>query len=211
MSAQHDLFGLYVPGRSPWHRAPAGAKLLLVFGVSLATLLARDLRVSAVLLVVVVIGLVATGVPPRRSLPVPRALVVVLTLLFAGQLWWATWREGAVIVANVVLCLYASRILTLTTPAPALLDALVAGARPLRFIGVDPERVGLATALMVRSVPYLLGSFDDVRDAARARGMERHLLAQVTPVVVNAVAYAHATGEALAARGLGEGADEPER
>jgi biotin transport system permease protein len=57
---------------------------------------------------------------------------------------------------------------------------------------------------MVRSLPHLLGAFDEVRDAATARGIRRSPVAYVAPVVVRAVAYAHATGDALAARGLGE-------
>ncbi|GAB3708109.1 energy-coupling factor transporter transmembrane component T family protein [Mariniluteicoccus flavus] len=209
MSAHHDLFGLFVPGDSVWHRSPVGAKMLLVLAVSLVPLVARTLAVSLVLWGIVALLLLATRVPVRTAFPIPRGLVVVLAVLFACQLWWATWVEGAVIVANVVLCLWASRILTLTSTAPALLDAMVAAVRPLRVVGVDPERVGLAAALMLRSVPHLMGSFADVRDAARARGIERNVLAQVTPVVVGAVAYAQATGEALAARGLGEG-DDPE-
>ena len=51
----------------------------------------------------------------------------------------------------------------------------------------------------------LTGAFLDVRDAARARGLERHWVARLSPVVVRAVGFAQATGEALAARGLGEG------
>jgi biotin transport system permease protein len=43
-----------------------------------------------------------------------------------------------------------------------------------------------------------------VRMAARSRGLERHLIVQITPVVVSAVAFAEATGQALAARGLGD-------
>ena len=54
-------------------------------------------------------------------------------------------------------------------------------------------------------VPFLAGAFYDVRDAARARGLERHWVARLSPVVVRAVGFAQATGEALAARGLGEG------
>ncbi|HET7414781.1 MAG TPA: hypothetical protein VFI97_03695, partial [Arthrobacter sp.] len=44
----------------------------------------------------------------------------------------------------------------------------------------------------------------DVRDAAKARGLERNPRALLVPVVINAVAYAKQTGDALAARGLGE-------
>lgn len=209
MSGHAHLFGLYVPGRTLLHRAPAGAKMLLVLAVSLVPLVSRTVVVSLAALAAVALLLVATRAPWRRAYAIPGTLVVVLAVLMACQLWWSTWREGVVLVANVVLCLYASRVLTLTTPAPALLDAMVAGARPLRLVGIDPERVGLAAALMLRSVPHLLDSFEAVRDATRARGIERNVVARVTPVVVHAVAYAQATGEALAARGLGEEDPEP--
>jgi len=109
-----------------------------------------------------------------------------------------------VIVENLVLALYATRLLTLTTPIPELVDGIATACRPLRLIRVDPDRIALAVAVMLRSLPHLLGAFDDVRDAMTARGLRRNPVAYVAPVVVRAVAYAHATGDALAARGLGE-------
>ena len=62
----------------------------------------------------------------------------------------------------------------------------------------------LAVAVLVRSIPYVIASFGEVRDAARARGLDRNPLASVTPVVIQAVAYARTTGDALMARGLGD-------
>jgi biotin transport system permease protein len=153
---------------------------------------------------VTVLLLLLTGLGWRRCFALFPAVLVMAGLLFAYQLIWGDLRTGAMLVANLILCVYASRLLTLTTPAPVLLDALVAAARPVRLVGGSPEQVGLAAALMVRSIPHLLGSFTDVRNAARARGLERNVFAQVAPVVIGAVAYARATGEALAARGLGE-------
>lgn len=111
---------------------------------------------------------------------------------------------AVVVVANLVTAVYASRLLTMTTPAAVLIDALVAALKPLRPLRVNAELVGLAIAIMFRSVPVLLDSFTQVREAARARGRERNLFALVTPVVVRAVGHAQATGAALAARGLGE-------
>ena len=52
----------------------------------------------------------------------------------------------------------------------------------------------------------LAGSLEDARAAARARGKERNLALLLTPAVVNAVAYAQRTGEALHAWGLPEDA-----
>lgn len=204
MNAHHRLFGLYAPGTSWLHRLPVGAKFALMVVVSVVPLAVRELWLSAALLAVTAGLLLATRIDWRRCFALAPTIWVMAGLLLGYQLIWGTWDAGLMLVANLVLCLYAARLLTLTTPAPVLLDALVVAARPVRLVGGSPERVGLAAALMIRSIPFLFGSFSDVRAAARARGLERRLLAQLTPVVVGAVAYARATGEALAARGLGE-------
>lgn len=201
----HDrLFGLYAPGDSVLHRLGIAPKFLLVLTVSLVPLLVRDLAVSLGFLGVTVVVLLLSGLGLRRCFALFPAIVIMAGLLFAYQLIRGEPRIGVMLVANLILCLYASRVLTLTTPAPVLLDAVVTAARPVRWVGGNPEQIGLAVALMVRSIPHLLGSFTDVRNAARARGLERNLFAQVAPVVIGAVAYARATGEALAARGLGD-------
>jgi biotin transport system permease protein len=52
------------------------------------------------------------------------------------------------------------------------------------------------------------GSFSAVRESARGRGLDRDPRAVVVPTVVHVVGYARATGEALAARGLTDPADD---
>lgn len=199
-----ELFGLYRPGTSLLHRLPVAAKFAVMFILSLSGLVVRSWPVSVAALALCVLLLLSSGLGVRRCLALPSVLLVMIALLVGYQLLWGQVAAAIVVVANLLLCVYAARMLVLTTPAPVLLDALVTAARPLRPLGIDPERLGLAAAIMLRSIPHLLASFDQVRDAARARGLERNLLARVSPVVVQAVAYAHATGEALAARGLGE-------
>jgi biotin transport system permease protein len=140
----------------------------------------------------------------RHAWTLPLALWVLVAVLAGYQVLVGRPDLAVVVGANLVTAVYASRLLTLTTPGPALIDALVAALRPFERIGVKSDLVGLAVAIMVRSVPLLLDSFDQVRQAARARGRERNLFLLVTPVVVRAVGQAQATGAALAARGLGE-------
>lgn len=204
MNAHDRLFGLYAPGDSLLHRLGIAPKFLLVLTVSIVPLIVRNLWLSLAALGVTILLLLLTGLGLRRCFALFPAILIMAGLLFAYQLFWGDLRTGAMLVANLILCLYASRILTLTTPAPVLLDAVVTAARPVRWVGGSPEQVGLAVALMMRSIPHLLGTFTDVRNAARARGLERNVFAQVAPVVIGAVAYARATGEALAARGLGD-------
>jgi len=134
---------------------------------------------------------------------VPRGLLVLLLVLAAFQVLIGQSALAFVVPGNVLLAVLAARLIIITTPASLLIDALVGAADRLPF--VDGERLGLAVGIMLRSVPFLSGAFYDVRDASRARGLERHWVARLSPVVVRAVGFAQVTGEALAARGLGEG------
>ena len=56
----------------------------------------------------------------------------------------------------------------------------------------------------VETAAVLVQAALESRDAARARGLERSPRAVVVPAAVRMVGHARATGEALAARGLGE-------
>lgn len=199
-----DLFGMYVPGASWLHRLPAWAKYLIVLGGSLPVLIFQELWLSVVMAGVFALLLLTTGIRPGVTLRLGWMVLAMAAVLVAYHAFATHWTTGAMLAANLVACIWAARVLILTTPGPELVDALVASFAPLRWVGGSPERMGLAVGIMLRSIPHLMGSFDDVRDACRARGIERNLVAQVTPVVVGAVAYAHATGEALAARGLGD-------
>lgn len=199
-----NLFGLYVPGRTWLHRCAVGWKYALLLVLTVPVLVVARPVPSVVALVAAAALLGTARVGPRLSFSLPRALWVLLAVLAGYQALVGRPDLALVVSANLVTAIYASRLLTLTTPGPVLIDALVSALRPLRWVGVDPEQVGLAVAIMVRSVPLLLDTFDQVRQAARARGRERNLFALVTPVVVRAIGQAQAVGAALTARGLGE-------
>lgn len=201
------LFGAYIPGDSFAHRCPVGLKYALVLLPAIALLVAQNPILAIGFTFFYAALILAARLPLRAGLGLGWGLVAMVGLLAVYNVWFNSPASAAVVCGNILACLYASRLLIMTTPGPVLIDALVAAVRPLKVLGVDPERVGLAVAIMLRSIPYLVGSFRQVRTAARARGQERRLVGQVTPVVVDAVAYAQRTGEALVARGLGE---EPE-
>jgi biotin transport system permease protein len=210
VNAHHALLGQYVPGTSLVHRMPVGAKYLVVLALTVPPVVVGRPAVTLAFLAPTAAALAVARIPARTAYRLPWGLVLLLAMLAGYQVLVGNWASAVTVPGAVLIAVLASRLLTMTTPGPALLDALVAFARPFRVVGLDPERFGLAVALMVRSVPFLVGSFADVRTAARARGLERNLYAAVAPVVVGAVAYAHATGEALAARGLAEGGPSDE-
>jgi biotin transport system permease protein len=198
------LLAGYVHGDSWLHRAPLAAKFAGVVAAGAASFVLLDWRASCAALAAVVLAWLSAGLGVRRLAASWRLVLPLAGVLFAFQWWQQGPAAAGRIVANLLLCFVAAGLLTATVPLQDLLDAVASLARPFRRLGADPERFALAIAIMVRSIPVLAGSFAEVGDAARARGLERSVRARTVPVVLAAVAYARRTGDALAARGLGD-------
>lgn len=201
----------YVAGNSWLHRAPLWAKFAAVLAAGTASFVLLDWRASAVAVAGVVAAWLSAGLGLRRLISSWRVVAPLLAILGAFQWWQQGPSTAARIVLNLLLCFIAAGLLTATVPLRDLLDAVARLASPLRRFGADPERFALAIAIMVRSIPVLAGAFAEVGDAARARGLERSVRARTIPVVLSAVAYARRTGDALAARGLGDGDDDADQ
>lgn len=198
------VLGTYVPGSSPLHRLPAGPKLVAL-AVLLAALAAvrTPAGVAAGAALVVVLAVVSR-VGLRAVLDQARPLRWVVLVLGALQVWVAGPVTALVVVGWIVVAALLAGLVLLTTPTQAVLDALVAGLRPLRRFGVDPDRAGLVLSLAVRSIPVVARLADEVAQARRARGVERSLRAFAVPLVLRTVRHADRMGEALAARGVGD-------
>ena len=197
----------YVPGHSLIHRAPLALKFLLVFGCGLASFIVVDWRVSLAVLAGLCGLFLLTGAGLKKLWAAIRPLAAVLVVIGVFQWWMLGAPTAARIVLNILVCVVAASLLTATTPVQRLLDGVVRAAGPFKRFGADPERFALTIAIMLRSIPYIAGTFADVRDSARARGLERNPRALILPVFITSVAFARQTGEALAARGLGDAED----
>ncbi|GIG28797.1 energy-coupling factor transporter transmembrane component T [Cellulomonas marina] len=195
---------MHQPGGSPLHRAPAGPKLLALVALGVLTVVPRG-PLTAVALLAAAVG--AHGLARLRVRPTLRALVplLVVAALAGGWAWWSRGAGAAVeVAADLLAVVVGALVVQATTPTDRLVDALVRAATPLRHVGLAPQTVALAVALTLRTVPLLVATTLETRDAARARGLERDPRALLVPAAVRVVAHARATGEALAARGLGE-------
>lgn len=196
--------GLYQPGTSGVHRAPPTVKLVLLLVAGVTVVAVRGPWSATVALGLAVLLAVAARVPWRRTSRgiVPVALTAVLV---GGYQWWARGPALGVEVAfDLVSLVLAATVVTATTRADRLLDVITRAAGPLRHVGLRPETPALAVGLMLRAIPVLVASTTEARDAARARGLSRDPRALLVPATVRMVGHAQRTGEALAARGLGE-------
>ena len=201
-----QALGLYQPGDSVLHRTPAGAKLLALVVLAGLSFLLHEPWQGGVAVVAAVALYPVAGLGPRLVWRQVRPLLVVLVVLGAFQAL-VNGIEQALLVTTVILALVlVAGVVTLTTRTSDLVDTVARAAgplrRPLRRVGLDPDRVGLLVALSIRAVPVVAGLAAEVRDAQRARGLESDLRAFAVPLIIRALRHADTVAEALVARGL---------
>lgn len=196
--------GLYRPGTTVLHRLPAGVKLLGLALLSVAIVALRGpVSAAAFFGVALVVGLVGR-LPLRLTARALRGVLLLAVVVALVQWWFSGPGRAAESLLDLLSLALLALTLTVTTATTAILDTVVRRLRPLRHVGVDPERVALTIGLAVQAMPGTLALAQETRDAARSRGLERSPRAYLTPFVIRVVARAHETGDALKARGLGD-------
>ncbi|MDP4675311.1 MAG: energy-coupling factor transporter transmembrane protein EcfT [Candidatus Nanopelagicales bacterium] len=198
------MIGIYYPGTSWLHRAPPGLKLVMLLLFTTTIVIFRSLPVLAGAALLIFIAYTLARIPMGLALTQLRPLRWIVLLLMAFQWWLLGWERAIEIVGTLVLAVAAAALITLTTTTTAMLATLERMLTPARFIGVDIEKVALVLTLTIRVVPVIADIVGSVRDARRARGLERNARAFVTPVVIRTVGYSHDLGDALIARGVGD-------
>ncbi|KMO39058.1 cobalt ABC transporter permease [Methylobacterium tarhaniae] len=189
-----------IPGRSPLHRCPPGPKILALVaaGTALFALPRLDLALA-------VLGLTGwlyrlAGIPARLVLAQVRPLAWILAVLVLVQLALDGWQAGLLVAARLVALMLLAGLVTLTTRSSDLIEALQRGLAWLRPLGADPAKVGLAIALTLRFIPVLAAITAEVREAQRARGLERSLVALTVPVIVRMLKMSDDVAAAIDAR-----------
>lgn len=194
---------LYHPGTSVVHRLPAGPKVLAVCAAGTLLFVTRDLRVLAAA-GLGVLGLVALArVPWHVAVAQVRPALVMVVLVGAAQWVAGGWRYAVVVCLRLTILLVLAALVTVTTRVSAMVAAMERALRPLAVVGVRTAGVGLAISLTLRFIPMLTRVVHEVREAQRARGLERSTLALAVPVVVRTLRMADHLAEAIDARSGG--------
>lgn len=203
MSTNSPL-GTYRAGRGPLHRLRPGAKLAGLFVVAIAVMMTSGVWWTAAWLVLGIALALLSGLRGRDFWRVARGFALIAVPLFAFQSWQHGWERGFTVVGGLLALILAASAVTASTATSDMLDTVAWLLRPLARLGIDPDRIALAFSLTITAIPSILAVAKETQQAARARGLDRSLRARIVPLVLRTVAHAQATGEALAARGLGE-------
>lgn len=197
--------GVYLPGQTLVHRAPAGGKFLVLLAFVLASsFVVKTPQVAAVWLGAVAVGYTLARVPLRIAAGQIAPVLPVLLLLGAFQ-WWQRGLDFALTTVIVLLAsVAAAALLTLTTTIAELMAAIEKGLSPFERFGLPVETISLAVSLTLRLIPLQLATVQEVLAARKARGAGFSITAFGTPVLIRSIRRGRLLGEALIARGVAD-------
>ncbi|WP_193173117.1 energy-coupling factor transporter transmembrane component T family protein [Nisaea nitritireducens] len=193
---------LYVRRDSPVHALSAGWKLGLLLATGLLILLTDDIRLLGIGFTLTLTGFLLARLPLANILHQARPLLIVLAIFFAAHALFTTVELGAVLTLRFAIMIACGLLLTLTTRVSDLMAVLERALQPFAPLGLDPEKASLVFAMTIRFIPALAETWETVRAAQQARGMDRNPLALLIPMTVLTLRRAEQISDAIEARGI---------
>ncbi|OCA56351.1 energy-coupling factor transporter transmembrane component T family protein [Photorhabdus namnaonensis] len=190
----------YNPGSSFVHRVSPGLKIisLVILGTLLFVIPRIDLSVAALACIVLLYLLARISL--KTAWMQLRPALWVLALIFIVQLLLHHWTAGVLVVVRLVSLLLLASLVTLTTRSSDMIDALEKGLGWLYYLGINPGKVSLALSLALRFIPVLASITEEVREAQKARGLDKSVIAIAVPVIVRMLKMADDISAAIEAR-----------
>lgn len=125
----------------------------------------------------------------------PLLAVVGFAAAFEGP------AQAFVVFCRVVTLVVLAHLVTATTQASAMQEALVTALRPLeRLHLLSAEKAGLALAVTLRSLPRIKAAMGEIRDAHAARGLRPAPSTLLIPLIVRVLRQSEETADAIDAR-----------
>ncbi len=193
------MLSLYHSADTVLHRLPAGVKLtsLALLGTFLFIIETISIVGGAFILIVALYG--AGKISFRMMIGQVKPVFWLLLIIFLAQGFLTDWPTALLVVLRFLTLILAASLVTLTTRVSDMVAALEAGLRPAsRWVSV--EKISLALSLSIRFIPVIGSVTKEVREAQRARGLDRSFFAVAMPVIIRTLKMGTQIAEALDAR-----------
>ena len=184
------------------HRVPAGAKLAGLALLSVLLLPVGDWRTLVGALAMIALVYAGCGRVGMARLKLLRPLLPLLVVVGGVQAASGGWNAGAVVTMRLLAMLLLVDLVSMTTTMSALMEVLAPAFRVLRPLGVNPRKMALAVALVLRFVPVLMTRWRAREEAWKARTHRRIPPRLVAAFVADILQLADRVAEALDARGF---------
>ena len=184
------------------HPIPAGVKMAalclwtaLLF--HLDTLPALTLAAAATAAMALTCGTSFAATSAKLLRPLwPFVLIVAL-----WHLWLDDLTNGTAIILRLLTAVAAANLVTMTTRLTDMIAVVTTLARPLATLGLSPNVLALAVALVIRFIPVMLLKAETITQAFRARSARRPGWRILVPILLAALDDAENVAQALRARG----------
>ncbi|MDO4905908.1 MAG: energy-coupling factor transporter transmembrane protein EcfT [Lautropia sp.] len=140
------------------------------------------------------------GRATRPARPLMRSVLIAAGLVGAFHLWMG--RPELALTSTLRLCCASSlgMALTVSTRPAALIDVLERLLAPLRHIGLQPQRVSLQLALMMRFTEHFFVQWKKLDDAYRLRTGRAGGLRLIAPLTIQMLQAARRVADAIYVR-----------
>ncbi|MDA9412884.1 MULTISPECIES: energy-coupling factor transporter transmembrane component T family protein [unclassified Bradyrhizobium] len=192
--------GTYLHRDSIIHQLPAGIKVLLLLVGGTALFLIHDIWIIGAVLSGIVWLYVLAEIPGRILIAQIRPASWIFLVIFLFQLFTRDAVFAGLVVSRFVALLLLASLVTLSTPASSMIEAVEGSIGGLRRIGINPAKVSLGLSLALRFIPVVAKITAEVREAQRARGLERSVIAVALPVIIRTLKMADDVANAIDAR-----------
>ena len=195
------MMSLYLAQISWLHRIPAGLKL---FCLAIATVMLYPIKEVWIIssAVVITLGIYASlGRSGLAQLKLLKPLFWMMLAIFALQYWTMGLIEAWVLLGRMLVLILLANAISMTTRMDEMNAVFQFLLTPLRWLGVQTQRIAFALSLLIRFVPVLVSFMHALLAAWRARGGQRRYWQIIAPLVVQALRMSDQVAEAVAARG----------
>lgn len=222
--------GQYVPGSSAVHNLDPRVKIAVAFILVIQIFITGSWAGFAVFFAFLMGSALLSGISLRyilRGLK-PVILLVAITLIFnmffsRGTVIWqktmfavtlSVTQEGLTagiqMAARLILLVFSTSLLTLTTSPIQMTDALESILNPLKIIGLPAHELAMMMSIALRFIPVLIDETDKIFKAQRSRGARfgrgniiqkaKSLLPILVPLFVHAFKHAEDLAVAMESR-----------
>ena len=218
--------GQYYPAESPLHRMDARVKILLTFAYIVMLFLVKGIPTMLIVAFLVFLLIKMSKVPFKFIFRGLKAIFFIITLTVVLNMFMLPGRtlvefgifkityEGlymAIFVGiRLVLLMFGSSLLTLTTKPLNLTDGIESILKPLEKIGVPAHELAMMMSIALRFIPTLLEETDKIMKAQMARGADfesgnifkraKAIIPLLVPLFVSAFRIARELAMAMEAR-----------
>ena len=191
---------LYSDQHTWLHGVRAGIKLAFLALLGTGIFLTHELAVLLSSAACCVLIFVSLGRATLRAKPLLMGLAFASVLIGLFHLYMQQPMVGAVSVLRLLSTTLMGIALTLTTRYTDLLGVLEWLLAPLRFLGVQPERLSLQVALMLRFTEHFFVVWRRLDDAHRLRTGKAGGFKILAPLTIHMLIAARRVADALHVR-----------